>query len=482
MTPRRRSLGAPRRLPRAVAMAALAVGLGSAIAPALAQSVVMAGSYGNFDVLNNTGKPTHGLEVEVHGISKSHLTRIFRYWPAYSHVSGGNVIRYDAGTASDFPGGVYIRWVAPWDPATGRFVTETPVPPSMTTVPGDSCWRMGMPSTYETAGCEHFGISSTLNPTRILYRWLAADPANPGSVVRVGTELSVPAPIWTVRPPAQPALPPVVVAEIQAPPPLQVARYGEARWVKVYKRELQGRVDLIDWMGDNRNVVPEDPAEVELDWSLVQEDPPRGGRQRRRGKLVNQGGVGKGKHAVVRRYEHYKYSGAYDPITNEALCADLTCTAPSPGELGAAIGAQNAAANVEVNALTVAVTGGGQVNSVDGTYACGNTCYGVYDPGSTITRTAKPNSGSSFVTWGGAYAGNVPTCTVVLNAESTVNATFATVAAGGGGGGGGGCRGTANTCTVTMSADTKVQAKIPSEVMGLTNARRGYSPAPCCRA
>jgi List-Bact-rpt repeat protein len=388
---------------------------------ARAQSIVMAGNYQNFDVLNNTGQPTEGFEMEVHGVSSSQLTRIFP-----SNFNAG-VIRYGFGTATDFPGGVYVRWVAPYDPATGQFTTSTPVPPSLTSVPGDSCWTLGMPNTYQTAGCEHFGISTTynVNPTSIIYHWLVADPNNPGQVMPAGTNISLPAPVWTVVPPANPALPPVVVAEIPAPPPPAPAVFGDAQWVKVYKVEQVDKVDAVDdLVGDNHALVPEDPAQLEVSWSLLQADPPDGGKKKQRGKLANQGNLGNGHHAVVRRYEHYEYSGVYDPITHEALCADLTCTAPSPGELGNAIGAQNAAANLDVNALTVSVTGGGAVTSSDNIFSCGTKCYGVYNPGATVTLTAKPNSGSVLAGWGGACAGNALTCTVTLNAESTVTATF----------------------------------------------------------
>jgi List-Bact-rpt repeat protein len=386
-----------------------------------AQVVVMAGSYQNFDVLNNTGEPTYGFEMEVWGVSASQLTRIFP-----SNFNAG-VIRYGFGTATDFPGGVYVRWIAPYDPVTGQFTTSTPVPPSLTTVPGDSCWTLGMPTTYQTAGCEHFGISTTynVNPTNIIYRWLLADPNNPGQVMRASTNVSLPAPIWTVIPPANPALPPAVVAQVQAQPAPEPALFGDAQWVKVYKTELAGKVDAVDdLVGDNHAMVPEDPAQVEVNWSLLQADPPNGGNKKQRGKVANQGNLGNGHHAVVRRYEYYTYAGVYDPITHEALCADLTCTAPSPGELGDAIGAQNAAANLDVNALTVSVVGGGSVSSSDSVISCGTKCYGVYSPGATVTLTAKPNSGSVLAQWGGACAGNALTCTVPLNAESSVTATF----------------------------------------------------------
>jgi hypothetical protein len=249
--------------------------LGTGTLDAQAQSIVMAGSYQNFDVLNHTGGEAYGFEMEVHGVSKSQLTRIF---PSNFNAA---VIRYGVGTATDFPAGVLVRWAATYEPATGTYSTSTPVPPSLTSVPGDSCWTLGMPTTYQTAGCEHFGISAVVNPTTINYRWLVADPANPGTLIPSSSSVYIPAPVWSVVPPANPALPPVVVAEVQAPP----ARFGEAQWVKVHKTEQAGKVDLDDLMGDNHAVVPENPAQVEVSWSLLQQDPPLGGKQRRRGKL-----------------------------------------------------------------------------------------------------------------------------------------------------------------------------------------------------
>ena len=408
---------------------------------AQAQAVVMAGSLGNFDVLNNTGEPAHGFEIQMEGIQAADLTRIFGYWPAL----GGNVIRYGAGTAINYFGGVVVRWASPWDAASQTFTQATPVPVNRTTVPGESCWTVGMPNTYATAGCEHFGISSLRNPTRTVYRWLIADPAMPGNLIASPAPVSLPLPVWSVVQPAQPALPPVIVAQIDlpAPPvPPPPAQFGDAQWVKVYKTENARPVDLNELVGDNHAVVPEDAAHLEVSWSLMQRDPVSG-RQKRRGRQVNQGNLGNGNQAVVRRYEHYKYAGAYDPATHEALCADTTCTAPRPGELGDAIGAQNVAANLAANTLAVTVTGKGGVTSSDGVVKCPNACFGTYNPGTSVTLTAKPASGSSFARWGGVCAGAAPTCTLPVNGGTGVEATYVAAApapapAPGGGGGGGG--------------------------------------------
>lgn len=436
-----------RRLALAATLPVLAAFALALPAPASAQGAVMAGSYQNFDVLNDTGAPTCGFEMEVWGVSAAQLTRIF------PSNFGASVIRYGFGKATDFPGGTYVRWTSPYDSASGRFTTCTPVPPSLTAAPGDSCWTGGMPGTYDTAGCEHFGISTTynVNPTKILYRWLVPDPLVPGALKSTGVDLALPAPIWQVLPPVVPVLPPVVVAQVEAPPAPAPAVFGDARWVKVYKAEQQGKVDLDALVGDNHAVVPEQPAQLETGWKLLQQDPPDGSRKRQRGKLVNQGNLGNGNHAVVRRYEYYKYAGAYDPLTHEALCADGTCTAPGPGELGDAIAAQNAAANLDVNALTVTVGGSGGVSSSDKVFSCPSKCYGVYAPGATVTLTAKASSGNSFSGWSGACAGNASTCTVTLNAEAAVTATFVAVAGGGGGVGGGGGGGGGTTFTLSVS-------------------------------
>ena len=76
-----------------VSTAALALWcLGAASLGAHAQAVVMAGSYQNYDVLNNTGSCAHGFEMEVWGVSKSQLSRIF---PSNFNAA---VIRYGFGT------------------------------------------------------------------------------------------------------------------------------------------------------------------------------------------------------------------------------------------------------------------------------------------------------------------------------------------------------------------------------------------------
>ncbi len=400
---------------------------------AQAQAPAMVGTLGNFDVLNNTGEETHGFEIQLEGVHSADIYRIFGNW------GGTNVIRYGAGTATDYAGGVYIRWTSPWDPNTQTFTLATPLPGNRTTVPGESCWTLGMGAAYYSAGCEHFGISAYKNPTTTTYRWLVADPSNPGQLIPSNANVSLPAPTWTVIPPAVVGNPPVVAARIVAPlAPEPVFQFGDAQWVKIYKTENQGEVQLEDLVGGNAAVVPQDAAHLETSWNLLQQDPQQGRKQRGKGQQVNAGNLGNGSHAVVRRYEYYQYSGAYDPITHQALCGgDGSCNAPLEGELGDAVGAQNAAANINTPSLTVAIVGGGGVTSADKVLSCGSKCFSYYPLGTAVTLTAKPNSNSVFSGWSGACTGSALTCTLNVNDAVTATATFATAPAGGGGGGGG---------------------------------------------
>ena len=141
------------------------------------------------------------------------------------------VIRFDSGEARmltaaaekitlyQIPGGagMYVRWMSPWDPATQTFVTGTPQALHPTPLTGHQCviGTIG----YSTSGCEHFGMSTTGNPTQTIYRWLVADPANPGQLKTFGSLVAIPAPVWAVQPPPQAGAAPVVVAQVDPPIP-----------------------------------------------------------------------------------------------------------------------------------------------------------------------------------------------------------------------------------------------------------------------
>ena len=76
------------------------------------------------------------------------------------------------------------------------------------------------------------------------------------------------------------------------------------------------------------------------------------------------------------------------------------------GRADDAIGAQNAAGNINVPALTVSRSGNGQVTSADKTISCGTKCSALYALNASVTLTAAAASGSIFTGWGGACSGS----------------------------------------------------------------------------
>lgn len=479
------------------------------------QTATIVGYPANFDAVNNTGQQTHGFEIEADGISSSDLTRIFG--SNFIQPGGPCLIRYCMGSAVDFAGGVYIRWASPWDPNTGTFTQTTPLP-NGTYVGGESCWTVGLGAAYPTAGCEHFGISTVRQPTQVIYRWLVADPQNPGQLIRYSaplgsgfapqpTPVPIPQPIVNVVPPAQPGGQPVVDFEVRIPPPpppppFVAPQFGEAQWVKVYKNEAPNEVDLNNLLvGDP--AVPND-AQVETEWALLQTNP----HSANSGILHNQGGSsGSNKHAVVRRYVYYKYAGNYDALTHEALCGgDGTCNAPLVGELGDIIGDQIAAANIEIPSVTVAKSGSGTVTGDNGKINCGGACTANVTVGANVSLLAITPGNAVFGGWTGACTGVDPNCSLVVNSSLSTTATFTqvfTLSIGRGGNGTvtgtpqgafntlincgsncsakfpqgtvvtltaapaagltfvnwtGACSGTAPDCTLTISKDTQAQA------------------------
>ncbi len=81
-------------------------------------------------------------------------------------------------------------------------------------------------------------------------------------------------------------------------------------------------------------------------------------------------------------------------------------------------------------ALKVSVTGAGRVAADIGALSCPGTCEDLYAPGKSVTLTATPDAGQTFVGFGGACSGTGP-CTLKLQHAAQVTASFAP--AGGGG-------------------------------------------------
>jgi GH25 family lysozyme M1 (1,4-beta-N-acetylmuramidase) len=78
--------------------------------------------------------------------------------------------------------------------------------------------------------------------------------------------------------------------------------------------------------------------------------------------------------------------------------------------------------------LTATPGAGGSITDATGKIDCAATvtCSALYNPSDAVTLTATPDSGYSFVQWGGACAaaGSSPTCTVGILGAKTVTASF----------------------------------------------------------
>src|SRR3954466_11800011 len=430
----------------ALVLAGLAVA-----APSYAQTATIYGALSNFDVVNNTGEHGHGFEVEIEGIQVEDI---------YYAFTGQ---RYGSPRISATATGVLVRWESPYDPLSASFPLAT-APHQAGQAFAGTCYQW-YPQTYDQAGCEHFGVSLnyTTNPTpgKTTYRWLVADPFTPGALKGVGI-LPVAAPVYSVQPPARVGDAPVLVMDVDAPEPAEGPElYGDAQWMKVFVTQLPREVTLDELVSDNA-IVPQNAAQVETEWAIVQAEPAsnsNGNRRRHR----NQGNLDPTTRSVVRRIELYAFTGGYDPITHEALCADLTCTAPAIDEVGELISAQMTAANVQADTLTIAKTGSGDVDSSDRRLACGSKCVSAYDAGTVVTLTASANSGSIFSGWNGTCvaAGTSPTCAVTVRGSLTAQALFVSDPAklSGGGGTGGGGTGGGGTTTTNASLQVKINGK-----------------------
>lgn len=77
--------------------------------------------------------------------------------------------------------------------------------------------------------------------------------------------------------------------------------------------------------------------------------------------------------------------------------------------------------------LSVTVTAGaadGTISSSPGGISCGSTCSAPFPANSQVSLTAVPNNGKMFLGWGGCTSVSVNTCSVTLDSDTTVTASF----------------------------------------------------------
>ncbi len=79
---------------------------------------------------------------------------------------------------------------------------------------------------------------------------------------------------------------------------------------------------------------------------------------------------------------------------------------------------------------TVQGTGFGRVTSNPPGLDCGNACDFPFPPQNQVVLTANPDNGSTFTAWGGGGCSGTAPCTVTMDADKTVTATFSLIGTG----------------------------------------------------
>lgn len=342
---------------------AFATAFSLTIAPGMASASVI-GFLGNFDVINDTGSTAYGFEIELEGVHVNEITDTFggtgRWFPSGRGFDPSTaVVRYGAPSITPYDNGgtnfgSIIRYTALWNGNNWDYST----PSGNFITPGDNCWTGGGVGYGPSTPCDHFGVGTITNPTKTNYSWLHEDGKGTGQLTNANGRVTLPAPTWEVQPAqANPALPPVVVAKIESPEPELPEingepQFGEAIWVKVFTTELESEVELEDLIGGNP-VIDQAKQKTEIEWQLLQYDP--GNPDSAKLEAGYGAPVGKDAASIIRRYEFFKFAGEYDPETHEAKPFSGSDSHPDELDLGTYLGAQNAAANLQIVAPPVPI-------------------------------------------------------------------------------------------------------------------------------
>jgi hypothetical protein len=302
---------APRLLVAATLMLAIAL-------PGSLKASQAYGTINNFDVVNDTGVPCHGFEIELDDITSAQITYTYD-WNHY----GTPVITTDSIDPAHPK--TYVRYLAKYTNSAWSAYTAVPT----NAIAPTQGHQFTDPSV--NFGGEHFGVGYTANPTNVLYHWLQDDGTG---VLKVGPAVSVSTPVFNYIAPAFPAaapqIQPVIVPPPPPVPPVVVYEFGEATWVKMITTttHTNNEVKLRDLVTADTNYpgvkgwANGEPAQVEFEWQVMQFDSgnTNGGNSVLNGAPES---VNHGDDVVTTRYEFYKYTGPYDAETHEALAQSV---------------------------------------------------------------------------------------------------------------------------------------------------------------
>jgi hypothetical protein len=281
------------------------------LAGATARASTAYGSINNFDVVNDTGTPCHGFDIEIEDCPSTGIT----YTYDWNHYGTCKISQDDS-----IPGHpkCLVRWAAVRKP-DGTWSAHTAVP----TTPIEPTNGHMFTNPAVNFGGEHFGVGINAAATAVKYFWLVDDGA--GNLVR-GPAVQVSTPTFTYYAPVA-GVPAQVQAAIEPPEPpeVHVKEFGHPVWVKEIRttthnnREVKLRDLVSDDPGDADDVNwrNNEPDEVEVEWDILQVEF-NAGDGGRKGKLeAAPQDLDNGDEVVTRRYEFFEYTGPLDEETGE---------------------------------------------------------------------------------------------------------------------------------------------------------------------
>lgn len=116
-------------------------------------------------------------------------------------------------------------------------------------------------------------------------------------------------------------------------------------------------------------------------------------------------------------------AGSTSPSHSESEV--LNVTAGSTAEEGTAYWSTRSDSRWGLQAKTNTIgIGSGTIQSVPAGINCGTDCYEIYNSGETVMLSAAPTLGSTFIGWSGDCTTSTGPCTVIMDAEKSIAATF----------------------------------------------------------